>query len=289
MLNNTKIFFKGSKTYFTSSLFFPKKIRENVFTLYAFVRIADDYVDQAKQNPQKIKQFKKLYKDAESGRETSEIVINNFIKLKKEKGFAKKWIDAFLEAMIQDTKKSEYSTIDESIEYMYGSAEVIGLMMACVMDLDEKSHKYARLLGRSMQYANFIRDIDEDNMLGRQYIPTKMLKKYRLKNLYKEHIEHNQNNFNKLIRGEIKRFKKWQEEAEEGFAYIPKRYLVAIKTASDMYKWTINQIEKDPMIIYKKKVKPSRSFILYTALKNMISTHHYSFLPYVFLYTNTIT
>ena len=50
---------------------------------------------------------------------------------------------------------------------------------------------------------------------------------------------------------------------------IPLRYLVPIKTASDMYKWTAARIEKNPFIVYKWKVKPSKMRILSAALSNL--------------------
>ena len=76
-----------------------------------------------------------------------------------------------------------------------------------------------------------------------------------------------------LLKNEIKFFYEWQHKAELGFKFIPKRYLVPIKTASDMYVWTIDQIVKDPMIVFTKKVKPSVLLILKTILKNFLTIY----------------
>ena len=56
--------------------------------------------------------------------------------------------------------------MEELIDYMYGSAEVVGLMMARIMGINREADFCARMLGRAMQYINFIRDIDEDGKLG---------------------------------------------------------------------------------------------------------------------------
>ncbi len=73
--------------------------------------------------------------------------------------------------MEHDLSESSCETLEDVLTYIYGSAEVIGLFMARIMDLDEASFPYAAMLGRAMQYINFIRDIAEDNELGRRYLP----------------------------------------------------------------------------------------------------------------------
>jgi phytoene synthase len=128
--------------------------------------------------------------------------------------------------------KKNYKSYAELKKYMYGSAEVIGLMMAQIMNLPEKSYKYAQAQGRAMQLINFIRDLDEDRQLGRNYLA------------YSTPIS------------ELRRYARIQNLASLGYQYIPKRYLIPIKTASDMYGWTAAKIMKDPSILYRKKIKP---------------------------------
>jgi len=74
--------------------------------------------------------------------------------------------------------------------------------------------------------------------------------------------------FKKFIDTQIDYYFKWQTEAEQGFKYIPRRYLIPIKTASDMYNWTALKIKDNPFIIYEEKVKPSKFKIISTILKN---------------------
>jgi phytoene synthase len=112
-----------------------------------------------------------------------------------------------------------------------------------------------------MQYINFIRDINEDLKLGRVYMPMSAMKEYELISLQHDYVIENKLSFNAFIRNEIDRFKKWQKKAENGFRYIPSAYLVSIKTASDMYQWTADEIRRDPFIIYRRKVIPKVEFI----------------------------
>jgi phytoene synthase len=69
---------------------------------------------------------------------------------------------------------------------------------------------------------------------------------------------------------QLRRYYSWQEHAEKGFSLIPKRYLISVKTASEMYNWTAEQIIKNPYIVYDVKVKPMLNKILTTVLINII-------------------
>lgn len=265
------IFQKGSKTYFYSSLFFPTKIKQDVFELYAFVRKADNYVDSMPQDTDGFYSFKKNYYQSLYGEESGDVVIDSFVKLVERKGFQYDWIDAFLNAMESDLLNRNYDTIEDTINYMYGSAEVIGLMMAKIMDLPPESYIYARYLGRAMQYANFIRDIAEDLKLGRVYFPTTDFYKHGLISLEYNDIKNIPDSFQEFIREQINRYCQWQYIAEQGFKFIPKRYLISVKTASEMYNWTAEQIYKNPFIVYEWKVKPLISQIITTTLKNIVN------------------
>jgi len=272
MINKTlfSIFKEGSKTYFYSSIFFPTYIKKDVFALYGFVRKADNFVDAIPQDINGFYEFKNKYYDAINGKKTNDIVIDSFVKLMNKKDFNPRWIDAFLNSMEMDITKSEYKNINETLEYIHGSAEVIGLMMAKIMNLPKESYECAKYLGRSMQYINFIRDIAEDIKLRRIYFPTSDMKKFGIIKLDYDFIKNNKEKFSNFINKQLEYYCNWQQFAEKGYKYIPKRYLISIKTASEMYNWTAEQIYSNPLIIYNKKVKPQISKIISSIVMNII-------------------
>jgi 15-cis-phytoene synthase len=261
-------FKRGSKTYFNSSLFFPKSVRNDVFILYAFVRTADDFVDDIPQDPRGFYDFRNRYKAALEGTPSGDVIIDSFVALAARKRFDPAWTDGFLDSMEMDLTKTEYTTLKETLRYMYGSAEVIGLYMARIMDLPYEAHYAAKMLGRAMQYINFIRDIDEDISLGRTYLP---LSGSGLTSLRKRDVistDSQTKRFTSFVRKNIDLYYIWQREAEQGYRYIPRRYLIPIKTAADMYGWTASVIRENPLVVYEKKVKPSKLRILVTVFKN---------------------
>lgn len=266
-------FKSGSRTYYNSSVFFPESVKNDVYVLYGFVRVSDDYVDQIPQDAAGFHSFVDTYRWALGlGRGARRIVddpiIDPFVELQDRAGFEQAWADAFLHSMELDLTKRVYKTIDETLEYIYGSAEVIGLFMARLLGLARESHNAAMLQGRSMQYINFIRDLDEDRRLGRTYLP---LANSGLQSLSPEHIRKTPDVYSRFIRDQIDLYLRWQREAEEGYHFIPRRHRIPIKTASDMYKWTARRIAKDPLVVFQRKVKPPRAKVLLTALWNFLT------------------
>lgn len=266
-----KIFKAGSRTYFYSSLFFPKAVRDDVFILYSFVRTADDFVDSIPQQKKAFLRFVSQYHAALQGTQVDNEIITEYVDLMHRKQFDPQWVEAFLKAMQQDLTKSVYKSIKETEEYMHGSAEVIGLMMAAIMDLPKESYPAARKLGKAMQFINFIRDIQEDITLGRMYLPFNELTKLGLKELSYKDAQQNPEAFQDFIEHQLNRYMKWQKEAEMGFYFIPSRYRIPIKTASDMYKFTAFEIRKNPFMIYKKKIKPSVYQIIGNGIRNSVA------------------
>jgi 15-cis-phytoene synthase len=263
--NKLTIFKKGSTTYFYASAFFPKIVRNDVAILYAFVRIADDFVDQIPQDKKGFLLFKNQTIAALNGNKSNNSVIDDMISLVNKCHIKKSWVLAFLSAMELDLTKRTYKSFKELEDYMYGSAEVIGLMMAAILNLSEKSHRYAMLQGKAMQLINFIRDINEDISLGRMYIPKDDLDAFSLKTLPPK-TKKEKDNFMRLVNFEIERYLKIQKEAEKGYKYIPKRYVIPIATAAKMYNWTAYAIASSPHIVFEKKVKPLPRDVIKTAL-----------------------
>ncbi len=261
-------FRQGSKTYFNSTRFFPEPTRSDVFLLYGFVRVADNYVDAVPQDDRGFEQMVRTYYAALAGTPANDPIIDGFVDLSRRYSFDERWAEAFLKAMRMDLYKPVHATLEESIEYMYGSAEVIGLFMGRIMGLSYDASDAARLLGRAMQYINFIRDIAEDNTFGRIYLP---ISETSLVDLSREQAEADPDEFRRFIRAQLERYMHWQAEAEAGYGLIPRRYRIPIKTAGDMYKWTAHVIEQDPFVVYQRKVKPRRHRIVLSGLLNALT------------------
>ncbi|MFB6116412.1 MAG: phytoene/squalene synthase family protein [Candidatus Nanosalina sp.] len=254
-----QIFSENSTSYYYSSLVFPSEVREDVFRFYAYVRTADDFVDDEPQEPEELRDFRRKTLDNWESGNPEDKIVESFLKVAREKNFERKWVKAFLDSMEMDLEKSRYETMNETLEYIYGSAEVIGLMMTRILELDEGAEDAAKMLGRAMQYCNFLRDVEEDYKLGRRYLPKEEMEKFNLETL--EPGEVDEKKFNVFMEEQVKKYFKWQKNAENGFSYIPYRERVPVILSSRLYKWTANQIYADPSAVYRKKIRPSRKRI----------------------------
>lgn len=265
-----RIFRQGSQTFYHSSRFFPPAIRKRVFRLYGFVRRADDYVDAAPQDKAGFENFRSLFHQSRQGKhlphfndnhELAEdaVIIDEFTRMERELSFPPEWAEAFLQSMAWDLTLKKYNTLEETLDYIYGSAEVIGFFMCRILGLPDKALRPAAYQGRAMQYINFIRDIAEDHHLGRRYLP---LREGDPPSLDPETIHGYKKPFKDFLHRQLRLYRSWQAEAEKGYSLIPRRYRIPVETAARMYRWTARQIEKEPLIVYRKQVKPSRRRII---------------------------
>lgn len=267
-----KLFRNTSKTYYYSTRFFPKRLRRDIARLYSFVRIADDYVEAVPAQSEKITELERQYQKAlkvdhfdpttHAWDDQDTRIIKNMMRLTQRYKFDPDWVPSFLEAMKSDLKPKTMPSLNASLEYVHGSAEVLGLMMAKIMKLPEETWEYARLQARAMQWINFVRNLKDDIAHGHQYFPDEDLKACGLADLSEDTARANPEAFKRFMNLQIKRFRDWQTEAEKGHEQVPKRFRIPVQTTVEMLNWTADTIANNPFIVYKKKVRPLSSRVL---------------------------
>lgn len=195
-------------TSFSSAIrLLHKDLRQPVYNIYGFVRFADEIVDTFHQHnkTELLAQFRNETYDAIERGISMNPILNSFQKTVREYNIDLKLVDAFLHSMEMDLAKQYYNQ-SEYEEYIYGSAEVVGLMCLYVFcegnkDLYEKLKSPARSLGAAFQKVNFLRDVKADfNGLSRIYFPGVDFKNFteRQKREIEEDI---QNDFQNALAG----------------------------------------------------------------------------------------
>lgn len=178
-LQLSKLTTKNYSTSFSLGVSLLKKdYRLPVYGIYGFVRVADEIVDtfHDQDKERKLKEFRKeTYQAIVDGMSTNPI-LHAFQYVVNEYNIDHHLIEAFLDSMEMDLTKKEFSQ-EEFQRYVYGSAEVVGLMCLRVFykDQDEAYEALiqpARKLGEAFQKINFLRDIQSDfEERGRFYFP----------------------------------------------------------------------------------------------------------------------
>ena len=261
------IFRRGSKNFYTSSLFFPPKVRQDITTLYAFVRTADNYVDCIPQRAAELNQFRQAYQQALQRRSSANPIVTAFAELMRRCAFETDWIEAFFESMYMDLYKKRHYELPETLKYIYGSAEVIGLCIIRILEAPRQLEHQACLYGRALQYINFIRDIKEDNQLDRIYLP---IAEYDLPDLSQESAMRYPQRFRTFMAKQLEYYHSWFRQGAAGLSQLAYRYRLAIGTAGRLYNWVAARIAQNPFIVYRRKVRPGRATIARLALLHSI-------------------
>ncbi|HEX4877899.1 MAG TPA: phytoene/squalene synthase family protein [Chitinophagaceae bacterium] len=166
-------------TSFSSAIrMLHKDLRTPIFNIYGFVRFADEIVDTFHDydKPGLLAQFRQETYDAIERGISLNPVLNSFQRTVNDYNIDLKLVDAFFKSMEMDLDKQQYDS-EGYKEYIYGSAEVVGLMCLYVFcegrqELYDKLEQPARALGAAFQKVNFLRDIKADyNGLSRVYFP----------------------------------------------------------------------------------------------------------------------
>ena len=177
-----------TKTYSTSfslaTRLLSENIRRDIYNIYGFVRFADEIVDSFHDYNKKelFEDFSiDLYKALKNKIHLNPI-LNSFQHTFHKYDIDISLVDAFMKSMKMDLSKKKYSTVKEFKEYIYGSADVVGLM--CLKVFVQGNQKLylslkenAMSLGSAFQKVNFLRDLKADKEdLNRSYFPNTSFK-----------------------------------------------------------------------------------------------------------------
>lgn len=166
-------------TSFSSAIkLLHKDLRLPIYQIYGFVRFADEIVDtfHAYDKVNLLAEFKKETYLSIERKISMNPILNSFQEVVNKYKIDHHLIEAFFNSMEADLVKNEYDLAGYQ-NYIYGSAEVVGLMCLCVFCNGDQDHyqklkPYAQALGAAFQKVNFLRDVKADSeQLQRVYFP----------------------------------------------------------------------------------------------------------------------
>ena len=253
---------KYSTSFSLGILALKPSIRSAIYAIYGYVRLADEIVDSF-HGYDKAKLLNRLKAETEIALHEGislNPILQTFQETVRAYGIDKKLIDQFLHSMEMDLQKIDYNS-ELYNEYIFGSAEVVGLM--CLQVFTEANRTaydelkpYARKLGSAFQKINFLRDLKDDyQILGRTYFPN---------------IE--MNTFDSKIKDKIVR--EIEEEFKEaliGIKKLPKSSRFGVYLAYKYYVSLLKKIKgKSSTDILNKRVRVANSEKAYVAFKSYL-------------------
>ena len=227
-----------STSFYSASRLFPKEMRDAIFGIYGFVRFADEIVDTFHEHnkPFLLDKFEHDFYEAMEQGISMNPILHAFQLTVKKYQIPDKHIQAFLKSMRDDLHKKNYQTQAEIDEYVYGSADVIGLMCLKVFcngdqELYNDLEKPAMKLGSAFQKVNFLRDLQNDiEYLDRRYFPCLVDQEF------------NETTKNQIINEIEADF----QEAYQGMKKLPKTCKLPVYIAYSYYSTLLNKIKRIP-------------------------------------------
>ena len=173
---SSKVMYEYSTSFYLSTFLLSKEMKQAIYSVYAFVRLADEIVDSFHDYDKEklLNDFHNEFDQSIENKISLNPIFNSFQYTYHKYNFEYELVESFLNSMRLDLNKQSYDD-DTFSNYIYGSAEVVGLMCLKVF-VHGDSNKYDKLkpyaisLGAAFQKVNFLRDIDHDvKTLDRDY------------------------------------------------------------------------------------------------------------------------
>ena len=264
------------KTYYLATLLLPAHKRPFVHALYGFARYADEIVDDLAStlSDQEKAAHLKTWGDSvlasiATGISTDHVGAALIDTVRRFNIPEQHFVD-FLHSMTMDLTVGSYKTYDDLMEYVYGSAAVIGLEMVPILGpLSDGAYEPAKKLGIAFQLANFIRDVGEDLDRGRIYLPLDELAQFGVDQemLYARKLTPQ---IIAALKFQIERVRQLQREAAPGIELLEASSRPCINAASTLYCGIVDEVEKIGYDVFNKRAKTSTARRIRVALPAFI-------------------
>ena len=241
---------KHGKTFYWASFFLDKSNMQAIYSIYSFCRRVDDMVDEAKTThiaKKRLLIFTEAWKKSRS-----HPVINLLSDIPKENWPNQKLVKNFLNGQISDIKFSTFKSEKSLIVYCYQVAGTVGLMVCDIFGVKDKKMRYFAIdLGIAMQLVNISRDIYEDSLRNRVYLPESLIGKYTAKEIANADKE-TARKIDAARKKIIKLANVYFDSASRAIDHLPSGASLAVKLASALYQQIGYQLMN---IQYERKEK----------------------------------
>ncbi|MBC7467292.1 MAG: phytoene/squalene synthase family protein [Bdellovibrio sp.] len=228
MTSPREVIAKGSKTFALASVFLPREMRSNIYTLYAWLRHCDDVIDSSNSSLTDLQNLKLQLVDG-----THEPIAAGLKTLIKDKNIPFVYFEEFFEGLRSDIENKGYDTFSELEVYCYRVAGVVGLIFCSLSGVtNEQALKCASALGIGMQLTNISRDVLEDAQNKRIYLPRKLME-YQCT---AQEMTESPSRSLVTVKYLLARAEEMYEKGNQGLRFLPFRVAIAVGCASFLYR-----------------------------------------------------
>lgn len=259
---------KGSgSNFYYAFLFLPKPKREAIYAVYAFCRLSDDLVDEAKAGGDPTAALTRWRKELDRYFQDSvgHPVIVAAGQAARRFNIPKTYFEELLKGMEMDLTRTRYATFDELYSYCYRVASVVGLICIEIFGYtNPRTKQYAERLGIAFQLTNILRDLAVDAARGRIYLPLDELRQFGypedalLGGVYNDA-------FVELMRFQCERAKDYYRTASAAMPGEDQRALLAAEIMRAIYRRLLLKIEQQRYDVFRTNVALPKSHKLLLA------------------------
>jgi phytoene synthase len=256
----------ASKTFYLASLFLGAEKRRAVWAVYAFCRTADDVVDRTAAAADRIAALDDLERKliAMSRGRANEPIFIAYADAAKRFAIPLEPALELLRGARMDITIRRYATYEELCEYCYLVASTVGLLVSPILGTSsEAALPFGVTLGRAMQLTNILRDVGEDALMGRIYLPADELRRfgYAENRVFEQVVDAN---FIALMQFQIARVRELYAEAEPGIALLSPESRYTVRLALSLYRRILTAIELNDYNVFSRRA--------YVPLRSKIAT-----------------
>ncbi|MFM8859667.1 MAG: phytoene/squalene synthase family protein, partial [Methylocystis sp.] len=270
----------GSKSFATAAKIFNPETRASAYLLYAWCRHCDDVIDcqnlgynqgtTLNHDPaQELITLKKKTNDALTGLNTDDPIFYALQKVVAKNNIPRIYPLVLLDGFAMDVNKKSYQTIDDTLDYCYHVAGVVGVMMSLIMGAkDDVTLDRACDLGLAFQLTNIARDVIEDAQNGRVYLPEDWLISAGLNADPNDILqESNREKIVILVTRLLKEAEKYYDSSLSGLSKLGFRSSWAIAAAHNAYRQIGIELSKKGTRAWDRRVATTK----YQKLISLIS------------------
>jgi phytoene synthase len=261
------------RTYYLATRLLPAAKRRGVHALYGFARYADEIVDSMADVPvaeraARLSEWSERFLAGLRGVPVADPILPAVLHTITEYDLDHADFEAFLRSMAMDLTVSSYERYDDLLDYMEGSAAVIGTMMLPILGSRDRAaaRRPARELGLAFQLTNFIRDVGEDLDRDRVYLPLEDLDRF---GVTVAHLAADAARgaasapVTALIRYEVRRARAHYAAAAPGIPLLAPTSQACIRTAYHLYGGILDEIEAAGYDVFVRRATvPNRRRVL---------------------------
>lgn len=167
-------------------------------------------------------------------------------------------LDALFEAYAAESDEL-YVSVNQTMRWLYGSAESLGSLSAGVLGLNKSSARVAPLLGRALGYLEMLVLLDANVRRGQHHFSAQELRRFGLSGLDDVTAHAESDAFKTFMHAELRLVGKWQREAERQLGHLPKNLRPAVRLLLDILRWQLHKLRKNPLMIYAHPPIPSKT------------------------------